>query len=184
MKKRGFVFFFLLFLLLGALPARLFAQIEITKRTGSLFVATEKGEVFTLSPSDALPKLSSGSVVEVLSGSAEFKVEGSEVLSIVGGEAVINLTGGSRVALDVSNNGAETVIHVLNGDPQAMLSESIVALKNGAVVEAAVSNGKVSVRLIQGEAALVEFGGALRPLAAGQSYDVGSVSESDLGTGA
>ena len=152
------------------------AQILINKRTGDLSITTSEGDLFTVSDSDALPKLSSGAVIEVLSGAAAFKIDGSEILTVVAGESVMNLIAGNEVAVTVSNSGVDTQIHCLSGNLQISIGEVILTVKSPALLKANIADGKSSVVLTEGDAAIVEFGGSLKKLAIDQSYDLGSIA--------
>ena len=152
------------------------AQILINKRTGNLSITTSEGDLFTVSDSDALPQLSSGAVIEVLSGDAAFKIDGSEILTVVAGESVMNLIAGNEVTVTVSNSGVDTQIHCLSGNLQISIGEVILAVKGLTTLKANIADGKASVVLVEGDAAIVEFGGSLKKLTIDQSYDLGSVA--------
>lgn len=166
----------LLFLSLLFVSHQALAQISIDKRTGNLSITTAEGNLFTVAPSDSLPQLASGSVIEVLSGDAEVKLAGPDILTVVAGESVMNLIGGDQVAVNVDNNGADAQIQVQSGNLQVSIGEVILSLKAAASIKANISEGKASVVLLSGEAAIVEFAGNLKPLTQGQSYDLGSIA--------
>jgi hypothetical protein len=172
--KKQFLLLPLIFLFL--LTSSAFAQISIEKRTGNLSVTTAEGDLFTVSTSDNLPPLASGSVVEVLSGDAEFRLGGTSILTVVAGESVMNLISGNQVAVNVNNDGVETQIHALTGDLQVSIGEAILAVKSPAELKANISDGKATILVVKGEAAIVEFAGTLKKLTPGTAYPLGSVA--------
>jgi len=165
----------LLFLSLCLLPPESYAEIGVTKRSGDLSITTPEGKLVTVSNTDQLPQIFSGSVIEVLSGNAEFSLSMDEFMTLVAGESVMNVLGGTKVWISVNNNGADTKINVLNGDLEVLLGETILAIRTGALLEALVTEGRASIQLSEGEGAILGLDGKEQSLSIGQSYDLGSI---------
>ncbi len=175
MKKLFFLIFPISIFCLAALISLTQAEILVGERSGNLSVTTPDGKLITVSVSDKLPDLTAGSVIEVLSGEASFSLEGPSFLTVVAGESVMNLSSGNQVKVNVNNNGADTITDVLSGTVEVSLGESILALRGGASIEAKVTEGKVSVALSKGEAAIVTLDGSENELELGKSYNLGSI---------
>lgn len=161
-----------------SLTSPLSAQISVNGRSGNLSITAPDGGLTTVASSDALPSLESGSVIEVLSGSADVALNGDEQLTIVAGESVINLNGGNAIKVDVKNNGADSLVSVLKGNVEMSVGEAILAIKAPAAIQTEIKEGKASVMVVEGEAAVVELDGKERPLEAGKFHNLGLITPS------
>jgi len=175
MVFRKFILALSLIVFSGTLSGPLGAEISIPRRAGNLSITTPEGQLIRVAPKDTLPNLVSGSVVEVLSGNAEFNLDGTGFITLIAGESVMNLVSGTQVLINVTNNGADTLIKVVNGEVEVSLGETILAIQSGGVVQASVSEGKAVVELSQGDASILELNGDQTQLLPGHSYSLGSI---------
>ena len=174
MKKRKVLVVFLIFSFL-ILPRLVSAQIAINERSGNLSITTPDGQLTTITTRDVLPSLLSGSVIEVLSGNVGFELESASSFTLVAGESVMNLSGGHEIKVNVSNNGADTLINVVTGDIEIYLGEVILVVMDETKLQAQVTEGKVTVAVAQGDARIVELDGYEYRLENGKSYNLGSI---------
>jgi hypothetical protein len=151
------------------------AAISISSRTGNLSVTTPEGNFLTVTTNDDFPNLGTGSVVEVLSGNAEFALREQEFITLIAGESVMNLDGWTQVSIMVENNGADTKISVHRGNIEVTLGENILSIETGGGVQAIMTEGNVAVELLGGEVFIRELSGDQTQILPGHTYSLGAV---------
>lgn len=133
-----------------ALVAQVFAAELIRERSGTIKITTPSGKVFTIKKKQPLPKIPSGSTIEVLSGTIDIAAtKGSLTLKIGGSTAKINA--GQRVIATVN---AKSGIVDFKHAPGVTIKtgDTTINMKKGQRVKIGLSkiSGKVTLKSVKG----------------------------------
>jgi hypothetical protein len=115
---------------------------DITKRTGNVLITQPDGNVVEVKPAEIMPKIQSGSVVELMEGSWEIKAKVQDVTYIVG-DATMNLTPGDHVKASVDTETGTADVEVVKSEKEKIkikVGNTNITLKQGDIVSAGVDD--------------------------------------------
>jgi hypothetical protein len=93
-----------------------FAAINVANRTGTVKITMPDGTEFTVGPYEELPFIPDGSVIEIISGTADISATEDSYVEVVVGSATAYLGGGDAISVDYSAEAGEGNIERISGE--------------------------------------------------------------------